>query len=165
MLNSAKWPRRIFWLIADRFCNARATELRKAYHEAGHAVVAWARGETVEMVRISPFPPKTKRRGNEKDIESVLAVAHGGMAAEEKLTADPHPSEGADNDLDKIELILNEHLPRGASRDEWRTSASQRARSIVSLHWDRVTAVAEALLNEDCLDEDRFSKIVGPRVS
>lgn len=152
-------------MIVDRFWGYRATWHRKAYHEAGHAVVAWASGERVEMVRISPFPPKTRRRGDENNIAVVLAVAYGGMKAEERLTAKPKPSEGADNDLDKIEAILSNHLPPGASKNEWRRQASETAQSIILKHWDRVTVVAEALLLEDRLTEKRFAEIVGERFS
>jgi len=82
------------------------------------------------------------------------------MKAEERLTANPKPSDGADADRDKIEEILRDYLPPGISADEFRSCAVSSAEMIVTQHWRVVEAVAEALLDEKLLTEDRFAEIV-----
>jgi ATP-dependent Zn protease len=160
MLSPSKLPRKFFWILIDRFCPERGREQRIAYHEAGHAVVAWASGHTVELVSVSPPPPRTKRRGDESDVAAALAVAHGGMKAEERLTANPKPSDGADTDLDKIEWLVRDHRPPNLSEDEFRSSGLLSAKKIVAQHWKVIEAVAAALLDGESITEARFAEIV-----
>jgi hypothetical protein len=82
------------------------------------------------------------------------------MKAEERLTANPKPSDGADGDRDKIEEILRDYLPPGISAYEFRSSAVSSADSIVTQHWRVVEAVARALLDDKMLTEHRFAEIV-----
>ena len=131
-----------------------------AYHEAGHAVVAWACGDTVELVSLLSSPPKTSRRGDETNAEIALIVAHGGMQSEERLTANPEPSEGAAGDLDKIEWILRDHLPKGVTREVFKARAMSQAKTFISRHWNLVEAVASALMRDRELSEGRFADIV-----
>ena len=160
MLSPSKLPRKVFWILADRLWKERAQEIRIAYHEAGHAVVAWARGHTIELISVYPPPPRAKRRGDENDAAVALAVAHGGMKAEERLTANPKPSDGADTDREKIEWILQERLPYGVSADEFRANAVSSAESIVAQHWKIIEAVAGALLDGESVTEVRFAELV-----
>jgi ATP-dependent Zn protease len=133
-----------------------------AYHEAGHAVVAYVMGEAVNSVSIiedeeslgraiTPFDEE--RLIDEEDHEymkRLLVGCYAGVKADKVLTGEEPELLG--NDLSgAVELVI-----RLSATEEEQLVVSGRAadwaESLLRENWQKVRAVAEALLKHRELD-------------
>ncbi len=183
-----------------------------AYHEAGHALVAWVLPELdrVHKVTIIPrgralgvtqlLPEEERFNIGEKRLHSQLAMMLAGRAAE-KLVFDEY-SAGAEDDIKRATQIARrmvaywgmsekigpvafrqgeEHPFLGKEMAEHRAfseettriidtevqrillKASSFARSLLQQHTDKLTALAEALVEAESLDTAEIVDLLGAR--
>jgi Peptidase family M41 len=125
---------------------------RTAWHEAGHAVVAWDQGFTVVLVSIRPegesYGRSTHTPAGDCSIKSErqreCIVAMGGWAAEiaSGETVDGRTYDSAD--LSWVLSRIAEHAPTHVAAElGWAESEAER---IVRANIDRVERVAMALI-------------------
>ena len=140
-----------------------------AWHEAGHAVVAWDRGFTVTHVSIRRIGDSYGRSQHtpagdgaipsERERENIVAMA--GWAAE--LASGESKSETYDSsDLSFVLSRLDQHAPsRIAIELGWAESEAQR---IVLVNLDRIERLAIALIHRgELLDASDILKLIeGP---
>jgi len=182
-----------------------------AYHEAGHALLAWLspKADHVHKVSIIPrgrglgatqlVPEEDRLNIAEGELYTMLLIALGGRAAE-KLVFDEY-SAGAENDLNHATQLarrmvthwgMSERLGPVAFRDgeehpflgkemaEPRRfsehtaqvideevvrilrEASDKARTILTEHRDKLETVAAALERDETLNEEDIQKLIGP---
>jgi ATP-dependent Zn protease len=133
---------------------AGPTLRQTAWHEAGHAVVAWYQGFTVTLVSISPEGDSLGRSQHtpmgdcaipsERQRENIVAMA--GWAAELQS------GEAGDATYDSSDLtwVLNRLHQHAPSRIEvewgWAESEAQR---IVSANLDRIERLANELMSRE----------------
>ena len=134
-----------------------------AYHEAGHAVVAYVLGrrprrasivggETSRGYVLLQMGAALQRRlrdelAAERDrrpIETYVMACYAGAGALTILGA-PQPSEGAEDDLDKAWKILGRLAPEGDERKAYGDWLRERSLNLLRAHWGAVCAVAAEL--------------------
>jgi cell division protease FtsH len=184
-----------------------------AYHEAGHALLAWLLPDVdpVHKVTIVPrgrslgvthFLPQDERMSiGERKLKAQLIVYLGGRAAE-KLTFDEFTA-GAEDDLRRATAIARrmiaywgmsdvigpaafrqgeEHPFLGKEIHEQRqfseetahvidqeiqrflTEAQTSATRMLEENRDKLTTLANALLEQELLDSEEIAKVIGPAV-
>jgi cell division protease FtsH len=183
-----------------------------AYHEAGHAILAWLTPgcDRVHKVTIMPrgralgvtqlVPDEERYNISEHDLEGRLAMLLAGRAAE-KIQFDQY-SAGAENDLREAtrlarrmvthwgmserlgpvayhvsedhpflgreiaqhERQFSEHTFRVIDEEVAKIlhAAEERAKNTLQENSDKLTALAEALLEREELDEDELRELIGP---
>jgi ATP-dependent Zn protease len=146
---------------------AGPTLRRTAWHEAGHAVVAWDQGFTVVLVSVRPEGESFGRSTHtpagdwaiplERQRESIVAM--GGWAAE---LASGEASDGKTYDSSDLSWVLSridEHAPlQLAAELGWAESEAER---IVSANRDRVERLADELIKrEELSDPDEILAII-----
>jgi hypothetical protein len=155
-----------------------------AYHEAGHAVVAWALGVRFKHVTIK----QTKKRGGylhiglkpdwmfkfnwerfedglsprqHKYIENQIMISFAGATAQLEFTGKDDP-DGCVEDFSDIErwlkFIDHENPPPFASCK----SHAVRTKELVKECWPLIVAVADALVDRERLAYNEFLNIVEP---
>jgi cell division protease FtsH len=186
-----------------------------AYHEAGHALLAWLTPgcERVHKVTIMPrgrtlgvtqlVPEEERYNISQHDLEARLAMLLGGRAAE-KLQFDEF-SAGAENDLHQAtrlarrmvthwgmserlgpvayhisedhpflgreiaqhEREFSEHTARLIDEEVAKIlhAAEDRAKRTLDQHADKLTTLADALLEREVIDESEISDLIGPSVN
>jgi cell division protease FtsH len=184
-----------------------------AYHEAGHALLAWLLPDVdpVHKVTIIPrgralgvtqmLPEEERYHIGEKRLHSELTVALAGRAAE-KLVFDEY-SAGAEEDLKRATHIsrrmigywgMSEVVGPAAFRDgeehpflgkemhearqysektaftidqeiqRFLNAAHDRATSMLKEHRDKLDKISRGLLENELLDRDDISALIGPPV-
>ncbi len=184
-----------------------------AYHEAGHALMAWMSPEIdlVHKVTIVPrgralgvtqlLPEEDRLSIGEKRLHAMLAFMLGGRAAE-KLVFDEFTA-GAEDDLKRATDIARrmvahwgmsekvgpvafrqteEHPFLGKEIHEQRQfseetarlideeiqhflrDAQQRADTILMEHREKLDALSEGLIQDEILDREEMTKLIGPPV-
>jgi cell division protease FtsH len=185
-----------------------------AYHEAGHALLAWLTPgcDRVHKVTIMPrgralgvtqlVPEEERYNISQHELQSRLAMLLGGRAAE-KIQFDQF-SAGAESDLREATRLaqrmvtrwgmserlgpvayhVNEDHPflgREIAQHERQFSehtaqvideevakilhaAEDRAKRTLDEHADKLSTLAEALLEREVLDENEISELIGPSV-
>ncbi|NOZ40136.1 MAG: ATP-dependent zinc metalloprotease FtsH [Planctomycetes bacterium] len=185
-----------------------------AYHEAGHAVLAWLvpGSDMVHKVTIVPrgmalgvtqlVPEEDRYNLGQRDMLAQLTMALGGRTAE-KMQFDEY-SAGAENDLKRATSLAQRMVTRWGMSErlgpvayghneeqpflgremahEHRTfsehtakvideeiakilhAAADRAQRILTEHRDKLTTIAEALLEKEILDTDEIEALIGPSV-
>ncbi len=185
-----------------------------AYHEAGHALLAWLvpGSDRVHKVTIVPrgralgvtqlVPEEDRHNIGQRDMLAQLAMALGGRTAE-KIQFNEY-SAGAQNDLERATSLARRMVTRWGMSErlgpvayghneeqpflgremahEHRTfsehtaqvideeiakilrSAADRAKQILNENRDKLTAIAEALLEKEILDTDEIEALIGPSV-
>jgi len=143
-----------------------------AYHEAGHAVVAYALGVEVEGVPIvqdqgssghttTPRPDNVVSSDEEAraDLEKHLITGVAGAASEELLTEELSELPGKDMaGVAKLLMDLEDAVgPVQADSEE----ALDEAKSILRDNWDIVQALVEALLEHEELDREDVLAVLG----
>jgi len=132
-----------------------------AFHEAGHAVVAWSLNLRVESIHIREIgagngATKTGPRDH-LPLMDQLATLTAGLEAERAFNS-PLPERAGDRDrLMAINLILEHH--EGLVSDEIQShlgAGHARARELLLEHRDRVIRVAERLLDVRLVDAAEF---------
>jgi cell division protease FtsH len=186
-----------------------------AYHEAGHAILAWftpgcdrvhkvsvmPRGRTLGVTQL--VPEEERYNISQHELEATLAMALGGRAAE-KIQFDEY-SAGAEEDLRRATQLAQRMVTRWGMSERLgpvayhisedhpflgreiaqherqfseRTAqmideevakilhdAEDRAKRTLKQHADKLTALADALLEREMLDEIEISEVVGPSVN
>jgi ATP-dependent Zn protease len=134
-----------------------------AYHEAGHAVVAWALGLPVAEVAIGKDGDDSAGRTAIEGTDAHLPVFDrivvylAGLEAQEVFEAPIHEKVGW-GDFGKIVELLDD-----VSEDEslkTRTAARQRAREIILANRAKVASLAQRLLADERVDGAAFLTIV-----
>ncbi|SRR6266576_3188544 len=134
---------------------AGPTLRQTAWHEAGHAVVAWDQGFTVTLVSISPEGESLGRSQHtpmgdcaipsERQRENIVAMA--GWAAE---LASGEANENGTYDSEDMTFVLSQLDQHAPSRIEielgWAESEAQR---IVSANLERIKRLAHELINRE----------------
>jgi cell division protease FtsH len=184
-----------------------------AYHESGHALLAWLLPEVdpVHKVTIIPrgralgvtqlLPDEERYHIGEKRLHSQITMMLGGRAAE-KLVFDEY-SAGAEDDLKKATAIAHRmvahwgmsevigpvafrqteehpflgkeiHAQRQFSEETARiidqevqrflTSAAERADKLLVKHRDELSRIADALLEQESLDKQALTELLGERI-
>lgn len=143
------------------------SKVETAYHEAGHAVVAYYMGLAIESVSIvedeesrgrvhSPLPegfqPDEQREGNIEVLESHLAVCLAGATAQELFTGEFVELEG--NDLYGATRLM------GSLGDTASDEAEQRAKDILRTEWTTVEALAARLLEQGELNSEQAVAVI-----
>jgi hypothetical protein len=138
-----------------------------AYHEAGHAVMAFRTGRSVLRISIMPeegrcghvaFRPRAgwdrvspgqfgAFRGRERWIEREILILLCGFAAESRFTG-RNNYVGAGEDYEEAFALAEVLHPRGLVRDHYLVSMLARARAAVQEPevWVQIEALAAALL-------------------
>jgi ATP-dependent Zn protease len=132
---------------------------RTAWHEAGHAVVAWDQGFTLALVSIRREGISFGRSQHtpaadctiplERQRESIVAM--GGWAAElaSGEASDGEPYDSAD--LSWVLSRINEHAPMQLDAElGWAESEAER---IVSANKDRIERLADELIKREELSD------------
>jgi cell division protease FtsH len=183
-----------------------------AYHESGHALVAWyqPQSDPVHKITIVPrgqalgvtqsIPTDDRHNLSEEYLQARIAMALGGRAAEQLALGSI--TTGAQNDLETAtelarrmvvswgmsqkmglfsfddsaqavflgrELAGNPHISQrtAAIIDEEVTRLLNEgyttAEGILTEHRDRLDTLANALLQEEVLEEDQIARLIGPR--
>ena len=185
-----------------------------AYHEAGHALLAWLvpGSDRVHKVTIVPrgralgvtqlVPEEDRHNIGQRDMLAQLAMALGGRTAE-KIQFDEY-SAGAQNDLERATSLARRMVTRWGMSErlgpvayghndeqpflgremahEQRTysehtaqiideeiakflhDAADRAHQILTENHDKLSAIAEALLEKEILDTDDIEALIGPSI-
>ena len=143
---------------------AAPTLRRTAWHEAGHAVVAWDRGFTVTLVSIEPDAESLGRAQHTPAADCAIAaereraniVAMGGWAGE---LASGEANDGTTYDSGDLRWMLS-HIPEDRIAIElgWAESEAQR---IVAANIGRVERLANQLiLQRELTDASEILKII-----
>jgi cell division protease FtsH len=185
-----------------------------AFHESGHALLAWLIPEcdNVHKVTIIPrgralgvtqlVPDEDRFNISQHELQARLTMLLGGRVAE-KLHFDQY-SAGAENDLQEAtrlarrmvthwgmsdrlgpvayhisedhpflgreiaqhERQFSEHTAQVIDEEVAKVlhAAEDRARQTLEQHHDKLTALAEALLEREILDESEIAELIGPSV-
>jgi ATP-dependent Zn protease len=152
---------------------------RTAYHEAGHAVMAYEFGHATHHVTIvpdrevgslghhqsAPFPAWLKpdieiNSRTEKRIEQEILVRLAGMAAEQKFCG-RNNWKGAGSDFHSAIDMASYVFGMGKLLDKYMSFMVERARAQMSHPriWVQVEAVAEALLKRQTLSGKQIREI------
>jgi ATP-dependent Zn protease len=148
-----------------------------AYHEAGHAYIAWRSGARVRSITIDPDwddgPERhgdtqiawPKKRLSERELqEKIILVALAGPVAEMLHTGDPyHPGMVAEWSADwQTAWTAAESLfPGEAARMEYleRTSIQLYHQLNQNRHWEAIAMLVDHLLAHETLDTEMIKEI------
>lgn len=140
-----------------------------AYHEAGHAVVAWSfrvrnhdikieglEGRACDSIRRSQLHPET----DYQKLTQLAAILWAGEAAEESLL-DAGDLTCAEHDRSELDSIVETLFP-DSSQDarEWLNKTKDEARNRLLDHWARVTALGEVLRVRDYVSGAEAIRII-----
>lgn len=154
-----------------------------AYHEAGHAVVTFAQGLTIDTVSIIPaedyngicLEPSVlgyrfeSWRDRRAIARALIVVCYAGMHAQRLVDPNAADWHGDGDESDAFQLSQNyEVLPRYCSwvgddaHDRYLDRLRQEAKRLVMKHRTAIAALAEALLQEKEVDRSAAEAIVEP---
>jgi ATP-dependent Zn protease len=119
-----------------------------AYHEAGHAIVAWALGLRVHRIMIGIAGDLTAGEADIEEKRSMslvdrIAICSAGVDAQELFDA-PTNDICAISDMGKIYDLIGEYNEQVGSC--LRQIGFQKSREILKQHRDKVARVAQALV-------------------
>lgn len=167
-------------------------EIKKtAYHEAGHAIIAYKTGKTVNTISIIPTTSgvggytmseiSEDKMSTLQDYRNELMELYGGRAAETVLGGDISQStNGCSNDIYVATQVAAEYISFKEGIDytvygeyginhivtATKTIMSEiwdEALAMITDSWDLVVAVAEALLEKESLNTEEFLEIVSEK--
>ena len=135
----------------------RAPKKHIAYHEAGHAVIAWKLGYEVSSVMIAPDTDKPgvtywNARGGVASPEHYFMVALAGQIAEGKAS---NHFTGLEERFEACS-ILNDY--------ELENMLDDRTEEMVGECWPQIELVAKTLLKKKSLGRDEFLRLVNDTV-
>lgn len=122
-----------------------------AYHEAGHAVVAWVLGLSIEGIAIGIDGDETKGHARiqiEQDHLSQLdqlAICLAGIEAQEAFQCALTHDFAWVSDFSKADEIIGEDAPE-EQRQQMIESGHRRARELIVLHEAKVVRLATRLV-------------------
>lgn len=152
-----------------------------AYHEAGHVIAHFVQGLTIDNVSIvaaddyfgicySPPPmlyETTGARERRQVARASIVASYAGYEAEQMLNPNAPDYHGRDDYENAFELSREFGvLPRRCSfvGDEFHMAYLRRlqgeARSLVRKNWDKVQAIAQALIKNNSLSREEAESIL-----
>ncbi|KAI5723538.1 hypothetical protein M8J76_007741 [Diaphorina citri] len=150
------------------------TNMITAYHEGGHAVVAFFTKDShpLHKVTIIPrgvslghtayIPEKERYHVTKSQLMAMMDTMMGGRAAEELVFGAEKVTSGASSDLVQATSIAT-HMVREFGMSEkagLRSESYERAKAILKAHSKEHKLLAEALLKYETLDIDDIKSIL-----
>jgi hypothetical protein len=145
-----------------------------AYHEAGHAVVAWMLGLRVRSVTIRPASGHSGltriagfgRTTTEKKILITLAGPYTRRRfVPRSAWRSRNQSHLADGyDFDKVALLLDDAHGNGKVADLYSRYVMAKAEQLVDDGWQHIEAVAKALLERETLTVAEMRQVISDEV-
>ena len=135
-----------------------AIHLRNAaYHEAGHAIVAWRLGLTILRLRIGTGGDPGKggadiERKADLSLIDQIAICYGGIAGQDMLDLEAHPESGM-MDQYMVSQLLGEDREDREDGLALQDAGYERARALLEPHRDTLDLVASALMSALALDQ------------
>jgi ATP-dependent Zn protease len=136
--------------------------LPTAYHEAGHAVVAWCLGLEVQSINIRADDASGSAviGGTEHlAIVDQIAVTVAGAEAEHIFQQETHEL-GIYGDMGMLVTLLDE-IPEAEAR-QLRQAGYRRAHDLLVAHKDKVTSLAQRLVEVQSVDAAEFLRLMFP---
>jgi ATP-dependent Zn protease len=135
-----------------------------AYHEAGHAVVAWALGLQVGLIAITNEDDVRGRADIASDQAHLsqidrLAICLAGLQAQEVFHAPLHDLAGLGDLAKVIELIGGLDTPVEQHR-ELRYAGYRRARELILQNEEGVARLADRLIERGRVTADEFIDLI-----
>jgi ATP-dependent Zn protease len=131
-----------------------------AYHEAGHAIVAWALGLTVHKIRVRADDgggTTITEGADDLPLIDQATIMVAGREAEEVFDAPSHEWSHAGDLGMMVELFETTPEPEG---EAIRAAADARARELLIAHKPAVIRLAERLLDVHEIDGVEFLRLV-----
>lgn len=155
-------------MSATALGNSTETEMDLAYHEAGHAVVAWANGVgltavqlgavhgyVIDRLRWRPINPITMTAGEWKYAKAKALILLAGEFAERAYhdwIGSPSIAFCSDGDREQLGELLHELFEDCAPCIGFSIAELEgEADELVQRHWDRIEALARCLLAQRSL--------------
>jgi ATP-dependent Zn protease len=139
-----------------------------AYHEAGHAIVAWALDVRVHEIAIRDDAPgrHTKTVGGDEErlpLMDRVALSNAGRQAE-KIFKHLLPSWASGGDrMDTINLLADNDIRDTAEIERWIADGCARARKILQKHEHQVDRLAARLIECRRMSADEFERFMRER--
>jgi ATP-dependent Zn protease len=137
-------------------------QMGAAYHEAGHAVVAWALRMKVGRLAIAIGGDDAKGSADiahDHDTPMIdrIAMCVAGVDAQALFEAPTHEYAGM-GDFGKVYQLL-EGFDEIAGLD-LRRAGYQKARELLTMHKDKVVLLAKALMDRGEIDQDAVADLL-----
>jgi ATP-dependent Zn protease len=136
--------------------------LPTAYHEAGHAVVAWCLGLEVQSINIRLDDASGSAvigRAEHLALVDQIAVTVAGAKAEHIFQQETHEL-GIYGDMGMLVTLLDE-IPEPEAR-QLRQDGYRRAHELLVAHKDKVTRLAQRLVEVQFVDAAGFLRLMSP---
>jgi hypothetical protein len=133
-----------------------------AFHEAGHAVVAWSLGLGVRAVRISDDDASGAAEIACADLSLIeqIALCSAGIAAENAFECPAHEPAGA-RDREKIyQLLKANEISEEEQGAALRGEGYNWARECLETHMSEVIGLAERLAQRGRVDAPEFLRLM-----
>jgi hypothetical protein len=152
-------------LTAEAAMTSEREHWRAAIHEAGHVISCWALNIRIETVEIFQRGGGSIRSGyctsptSYEEAHHALIMLYSGAAAERHAfdTVELAADDRADIDAIFFPICLSPETER-----TWRKRARRDARKLVRANWQRVEAVAGALMQEGKITGGDVVRLLGP---
>lgn len=149
------------WLIAEKVRREEMDKMETAYHEAGHAVVAYRFGHLASSLTIVPDPAtgilgSVQTEGEwgdgSTDWEQIV-VLFAGSAAHRVFTSSASRLGSGQDDEKAVQLL--QFQPVGA-----RKKLRAKALAMIKKNWPQIAAVATALVEAGTLTYDEWTIVI-----
>ncbi|WP_375304111.1 hypothetical protein WI560_16910 [Bradyrhizobium sp. A11] len=133
-----------------------------AFHEAGHAVVAWALGLAVERVEIAINADDAKGAADIEynpalDLIDQIAICAAGLEAQRLFDAPTHHGAGWGDYGKMVELLEDREEDKQL---EMMHRGRERAFDLISLHRAKVDRLAMAVIEKKCVGKDDIAALL-----
>ena len=133
-----------------------------AYHEAGHAVVAWALGLVVRRVEIAVDSDDAKGAAEIEDDPTLdlldrLAICAAGREAQKLFDAPTHDGAGWGDYGKMVVLLANREEKR---QIEWMHRGHKRAFDLISLHRGKIDRLAKTVIEKKRVEADESAALL-----
>ena len=151
----------------DKTVAAKSARLSTATHEAGHALVLQRLGVPIERIKIgiggNDWCGKTNLAPNDIGLQLIdeLTICVAGLKAQELVGCELPPcvGGGANSDYRKVQELFDRHDIAESERDDLHALALARAHEILCSQLDRLKEIAQILVDEGCLDQQRIAAL------
>ena len=136
-----------------------------AYHEAGHAIVAWAMDVPVHEIAICDDRPgghtKTVAGGDDQlPLSNLVMLLNAGRQAE-AIFGHLRPSWAGDGDrMDTVKLLADHDVSDTAEIERWIELGCEHARYILRRHAHQVDRLAAQLIECRRMSADQFERFM-----
>jgi hypothetical protein len=134
-----------------------------AYHEAGHAVVAWSFGLHVGAISVVAEDARGEAQiGSAKHLSLVeqIALYSAGYVAENTFGHPAHRLAAASDHNRIRELLEANRVEEGPKTEALRSEAAGCARERLLAHKAKVIRLAERLVQDGCVDAAEFLRLI-----